>query len=307
MDDFALLLAGMALAALGGEVFVRGTVGVAARLRVPVGIVGVTIAAFATSAPEMAVGVNAAVAGAPVVAVGDALGSNVVNIALILGIVSLLAPLTLSRRDVRRDLPAALAAPLVLGLLTLDGRLDRTDGAVMVTVFFAWMGTTVRHAVDARDGTIGPAEDRHRHAWLLTVGGVALLLLAGRLVVVAARGIGETLGWDPFLVGSTIVALGTSMPELATAVVARVRGHGDLGASTVIGSNIFNTLWIVGAVALIRPFSLHVDEILVAVIAGVAAAALLIPPRSLTLGRRRGAVLIGGYAGYLGWLALRSA
>ncbi len=300
MSDFVLLVGAMALAGVAGEIFVRGAVALAVVLRVPISVVGLTVAAFATSAPELAVGVNAALSGTPQIAIGDALGSNVVNIGLVLGAVLVIAPLMLSRRDVRRDLPMVIVAPLILGLLTLDGRLDRIDGAVLVTVFVAWAGTTIRHAVRDRYGVpIVTGDQPARRAWAMTGLGIALLLIAGRLVVIAAQGIGETLGLDPFIVGATLVALGTSMPELATAVVSRLRSHGELGAGTVMGSNIFNSLWIVGVVALIRPSALHVDELVVAAIAGAMVGMLLIPSRSLVLGRRRGALLLTGYAAYL--------
>lgn len=300
MQDGAFLLAGILLAALGGEVFVRGAVGLATTLRVPPGIVGATVAAFATSAPEMAVGLNAALAGTPQVAAGDALGSNVVNIGLVMGTVLLVGPIKLDRRDVRRDLPFTIAAPLLLGLLILDGRLSRIDGAVLVTVFAVWLGTTVLQALRERDNTAEVlGEHQPRKAASFTLVGLVLLVVAGRLVVLGAVGIGRTLHLDPFLVGATMVALGTSMPELATALLARLRGHADLGAGTIMGSNIFNTLWIVGGIALLRPFELGFGEVRAAIVAGVIAAVLLIPARSWILGRGRGAVLVVGYALYV--------
>lgn len=255
----------------------------------------------------MAVGVNAALAGMPQVAIGDALGSNVVNIGIVMGAALLVAPIRLGRRDVRRDLPFTIVAPALLGLLALDGWVSRTDGAVLVTVFAVWLGTAVRQAVRERGrtadmsggGTLGTAA-------AFTLAGMVLLLAAGRLVVVGAAGIGRALELDPFLVGATLVALGTSMPELATVLLARLRGHADLGAGTVMGSNIFNSLWIVGGVALLRPFKLGFDEIGVAVFAGMAAAVLLIPSRSWSLGRGRGAVLVAGYGLYVAVL-VRSA
>ncbi len=305
MDDLAILVAGMVLAALGGEVFVRGSIGLGAHLRVPVGLIGVTIAAFATSSPEVAVGLNAALAGTPEISVGDALGSNVVNIALVMGVVLALGSIRLDRRDVQRDLPFTIGAPLLVALLCVDGRLSRIDGLVLLTVFFVWIGTAVRQAFHSHEsaaevlGVSGP-----RASVILTVGGIGVLLLAGRLVVLAAEGIGETFHLDPFLVGATMVALGTSMPELATTVIARIRGHADLGVGTVMGSNIFNSLLIVGGVAIIHPFSLKVDEIVVAVAAGALTAALLIPRRNWTLGRMRGAILLVCYVAYVGFLVL---
>jgi len=299
VSDVLLLAVGVALAGIGGDIFVRGSVGLASGLRVPPGIIGATVAAFATSAPEMAVGVNAAIAGTPQIAVGDALGSNVVNIGLVMGAVLLIAPIRLDRRDVRRDLPFTVAAPLLLGLLLWDGWLSRTDGAVLVLVFAVWVGTTALQALRERDATAAVLGARSlARALALTLVGVGLLVLAGRFVVVAAGGIGHALGIAPFLVGATLVAFGTSVPELATALLSRWRGHDDLGAGTIMGSNIFNSLWIVGLVALIRPFELHLGEVGIAVAAGAAAGLLMIPGASWILSRYRGAVLLAGYGTY---------
>jgi len=298
--DVGFLVMGVLLAAFGGRVFLRGTVGLAAVLLVPPGIIGATVAAFATSSPEAAVGINAAINGTPAVAVGDALGGNVTTVSLVMGTALMVSAIALDRRDVRRDLPFVTAAPLLVGLLTFDGWLGRTDGAVLVTVFAVWLGTTVSQALRERDATgkvLG--EQTPRRALMLTLVGIVALVLAGRLVVVGATGLGVTLGLDPFLVGATVVALGTSTPELATVVVGQLRGHPDLGAGTVMGSHIFNALLIVGGVALIRPFELHVDEVAIPVVAAVAGAMLLIPGRSWRLGRSRGALLLLAYGTYV--------
>jgi len=307
IDGLTLLL-GIALAGIGGEVFVRGSIGLAAGLRIPPGIIGATVAAFATSSPEFAVGVNAAVAGAPEISVGDVLGSNVVNLALVMGVVLVLAPIRVERRDIRRDLPFTIAVPLLLGLLMWDGRLNRIDGAILIIVFAVWMGTTVMQALRERDLTAETLGERSpMKAAALTLIGLVILVVAGRLVVSAADGIGHTLQLDPFIVGATMVAFGTSVPELATSLLARLRGHGDMGAGTVMGSNIFNTLWIVGVVVLIGPFDMQLGDVRVAVIAGSAMALLMIPGPSWTLGRLRGALLIAGYALYIALLLQNAA
>jgi len=308
MPDGLILLSGVVLAGFGGEVFVRGSVGLAATLRIPPGIIGATVAAFATSAPELAVGVNAALAGAPAISAGDALGSNVVNLGLVMGTVLLIAPIKVDRRDVRRDLPFTVVAPLLLGVLLWDGRLSRADGLILMLVFAAWMGTTILQALRERDATAAVLGARDvRKAALFTGVGVILLIVAGRFVVVAAEGIGHTYGLDPFVVGATLVAFGTSVPELATALLARWRGHDDLGAGTVMGSNIFNTLWIVGIVALIHPFDLPLSEVGIAVAAGAIGALFLVPGRTWTLYRGRGALLLAGYGAYAAGLVLRAS
>lgn len=300
MTAALLILAGIAAAAIGGDLFVRGTVGLARRLRVAPGIVGATVAAFATSSPELSVGINSAVDRAPEIALGDALGSNVVNVALVLAVGLLLAPIMPRKVDLNRDLPVAVVAPVLTLGLAVDGVIDRTEGAVLLTAFVAWLAVTVRQALRDRDATSAVLAERDpRRIARDVVVGLVLLVVAGRLIVLAAKDIGAALGWDAFTVGALFVAVGTSTPELATAIMARVRGHGEVSVGTVLGSNVFNGLLIVGTVALIRPIRVTPDEIGVAVAAGVASLMLLLPAGGYRLGRRRGLALLGMYAGYL--------
>jgi len=292
MSDAGLLLIGIVLAAVGGELFVRGAVGLAASLRVPPGIIGATVAAFATSSPELAVGVNAALAGTPTVSAGDVLGSNVANIGLVLGAMFLFGAVRVDRRDVRRDLPLTIGAPLAFALLVWDGRLSRIDAAILMVVFFAWLAHTTMQAWRERDATAQVLGATPGRAVWLAGAGLTLLIIAGRLVVTAAEGIGHAFGLDPFVVGATMVAFGTSVPELATVIIARVRGMDELGVGTILGSNVFNTHWIVGVVGMIHPFDMRLDEVQIAVIAGTTGALLLIPGRTWTLGPARGTLLL---------------
>jgi cation:H+ antiporter len=299
MGDVLILLAGVAVAALGGEFFVRGAVGLAVGLRVPAGIIGVTVAAFATSSPELSVGVNAARDGRPELALGDALGSNVVNLGIVLGVALLVRPLRAETSGLRRDLPVALAAPVLTAVLLADGLLNRADGVALLVVFAAWLGVVVSQARTARADAIVEDAPARRRALLEVGAGLAMLVVAGRLIVVAAKGIGASLGIDEFLVGATLVAVATSAPELATALLARRKGHDDIGLGTILGSNVFNNLWIVGIAALIRPIEVAGREVAVAVAVGVVLVLLAIPLRSSLLGRQRGAALVTLYAGYV--------
>lgn len=308
MSALLLILVGIAAAAVGGDLFVRGTVGLATRLRVAPGIVGATVAAFATSSPELSVGVNAAVDGAPEIALGDALGSNVVNISLVLAIGLLLAPVTPRRVDLNRDLPVAVVAPLLTLGLAVDGVISRAEGTLLIAAFVAWLAVTVRQAIRERDATAAVLAERDpRRVARDAILGIVLLVVAGRLIVLAAKDIGAALGWDAFTVGALFVAVGTSTPELATAIMARVRGHGEVGVGTVLGSNIFNGLLIVGTAAVVRPIRATPGEIGVAVVAGVVALLLLLPARGYRLGRRRGLALLALYAGYLAVLLVLQA
>ncbi len=305
MSALLLILVGIAAAAVGGDLFVRGTVGLATRLRVAPGIVGATVAAFATSSPELSVGVNAAVDGAPEIALGDALGSNVVNISLVLAVGLLLAPVTPRRVDLNRDLPVAVVAPLLTLGLAVDGVISRAEGALLIAAFVAWLAVTVRQAIRERDATAAVlAEGDPRRVARDAILGIVLLVVAGRLIVLAAKDIGAALGWDAFTVGALFVAVGTSTPELATAIMARVRGHGEVGVGTVLGSNIFNGLLIIGCAAVISPIRVATGEVIVAVVVSVLTLLLILPSRSYRLGRGRGLVLLCVYSAYLAVLLM---
>lgn len=301
MNDYLALALGIVCAGAGGELFVRGAVGLAHWLRIPPGIIGVTVAAFATSSPELSVSVSAALAGRPQIALGDALGSNVVNIALILGLALAISGMQASRDSLRRDFPVALAIPALTAVLFLDGVLSRIDGVLMLGLFCAWL---VAAALEARrqrsavERVLG--EGRHWLVVISCVAGLAFLVGAGVLIVAGARGIAVAFGIDEFIVGATLVAVGTSAPELATAIIARLRGHDEIGLGTLLGSNIFNGLFIVAVAAVIHPIVVDWREILVALAFGLAALAVTFPARSGYIGRGRGALLLALYAAYVG-------
>ncbi|WP_216900615.1 calcium/sodium antiporter [Synechococcus sp. CCY 9618] len=299
--DYLSLGLGALAAGVGGELFVRGSVGIAHWARLSPGIIGATVAAFATSSPELSVATTAALQGKPQIALGDALGSNVVNVALILALTVVIAGLRMPSETTRRDLPVALAGPILTGLLLLDGTLSRFDGLVLLGVFFLWMlrvVVEVRQQRSAAEQILG--EPRGGVAVLLSGAGMVLLLVAGRLVVAGARGIALSFGIDAFLIGATLVAIGTSMPELATSVVSKLRGHDEVGLGTILGSNIFNSLWVVGVAATITPIRVPGREVELVLGFGIGALLLLILPNgSGFLARWRGWLLLTLYGGYL--------
>jgi cation:H+ antiporter len=302
------LLAGIACAALGGELFVRGLVSLAAWWRVPAGIIGATVAAFATSSPELSVAFSSAARGIPEIAFGDALGSNVVNVGLVLGLALAFSAITVDRGVLVRDIPMALAAPAVLGLLALDGNLSRVDATVLLVLFVGWLTQTTLAARTARDSVVSVLQERtHRSIVLSVVGGLLLLVAAGQFIVSAASGISQALGWDGFVVGAVFVALGTSTPELATMLTARLRGHDEVGVGTVLGSNIFNTLLIVGVAALISPTNVARSEVEVGIAVSMLVVALAIPGRSARLGRWRSMPLVATYLAMVAFMSASSA
>lgn len=294
--NLLILVLGLACAALGGELFVRGVVGIAEAARIPPGIVGATVAAFATSSPELSVAVSSALSDRPQLALGDALGSNVVNIGLVLGLAVLVGPIRVGRGTIRRDMAAALVIPLATIALAADGYLGRPDALVLLGAFFIWLVTTIAAARRERSAaTAVLAEHSLSRAILVCVVGLLVLIAAGRLIVVGAKGIGADLGLDAFVVGVVFVAIGTSVPELATAVISRLRGHEEIGLGTVLGSNVFNGALVVPIVTLISPFRVDWSEIAISLVFGVLVILAVLPfPRPM-LARGRGVLLLGLY------------
>ena len=303
--NLLILALGLACAAGGGELFVRGVVGIAEAARIPPGIVGATVAAFATSSPEVSVAISSAVSDRPQLALGDALGSNVVNIGFVLGLAVLVGPIRVGQGTIRRDMAAALVLPLATVALAADGYLSRPDALVLFGAFLIWLLTTI--AAARRERSAAPevlAEHSLPRALLVGAVGILVLVASGRLIVVGAKGIGTDLGLDPFVVGVVFVAIGTSVPELATAVISRMRGHEEIGLGTVLGSNVFNGGLVVPLVVLISPFSVDWSEIAISLVFGVLVVLAVLPfPRPL-LTRGRGVLLLGFYGASLVTLLL---
>jgi cation:H+ antiporter len=300
MNDYVALILGVICAGTGGELFVRGAVGLAHWARISPGIIGATVAAFATSSPELSVAINAAMAGKPQIALGDALGSNVVNVALILAVALVISGIQSPRDSVKRDFPVALLVPVVTSVLILDGALSRFDGILLLSMFLIWLLAAIieaRKQRSASDKILG--EHRGWLALVLCVVGLAFLVGAGNLIVAGARGIAISWGIDEFVIGATIVAVGTSAPELATTVIAKLRGHDEVGLGTILGSNIFNGLFIIATAAIIHPIALSWREVAVALVFGLVTVAFTFPTRRGFIERRRGVLLLVLYVAYL--------
>ena len=300
MNDYLILLVGVVFAGAGGELFVRGSVGLARWARISPAIVGATIAAFATSSPELSVAVNSSLAGKPEITLGDAFGSNVVNVALILALALLISGIQCSRGSIRRDFPAALLVPVVAGALMVDGVLSRVDGVILLVLFLTWLGAALMEALKMRTAPDEGASARQGWiAVLCSLAGLVLLVFAGNFIVTGARGIAVSLGMDAFVIGATIVAVGTSVPELATTLVSKLRGHDEVGLGTVLGSNVFNGLFIISVAAMIHPITVSWRELAVALVFGFVAPIFAYPSRAGFIGRSRGVMMLLLYALYL--------
>ncbi|HEY6555687.1 MAG TPA: calcium/sodium antiporter [Polyangiaceae bacterium] len=260
------LVGGGVLLYFGAEWFVAGASGLALSLRVPELLVGLTVVAYGTSAPEIVVGVQAARAGHGAVALGNVLGSNIANIGLILGIAALIRPARVDGELRKRELPALLASAACLPLLLIDGVVSSTEAVMLLAValgYTIWMIRAARSASAlatarqdaaatgrAADAAGAPRAAGRWRACGITAGGLAILLLGGHLFVNGAVEVAQTLGMSERLLGLTIVAVGTSLPELVTSVIAARKGHSELAVGNVVGSNIFNSFLCLGAAAL---------------------------------------------------------
>lgn len=299
MNNYLALTVGILSAGIGGELFVRGVVEIARWARVSAGVIGATVAAFATSSPELSVAVTAAMAGKPQISLGDALGSNVVNVSLILAIALLISGMQFPRDSMKRDFSVALITPGVIGVLALDGVLSRLDGLMLLVIFFAWATAVTLEARKQRNSIEVSDERRWWLAIILCCAGLVFLIVAGRLVVLGAKGIATSFGIGDFIIGATIVAIGTSMPELATTVVSKIRRHDEVALGTILGSNIFNGLFIVAIAAVISPISIDWLPVSTALALGTVSMALIWPMRNGHIPRGRGALLIALYIVYV--------
>ena len=307
MTDLAMIIGAVLLAALGGEAFLKSILGAAVHLRVSKMVVATTLAAFATSAPELTVSSVAALAGQPEIGLGDALGSNVVNVALIFGLALLFGAVQTTRTDFGRDFYMALAVPVLSFFLALDGRIVRSEALLLLTIFLAWLVWAVHSALRQRNAAmaIEAGELSPGKSLILGVLGLGALIAAGRLFVSGASGIAAAFSVDTYVIGVLLVAIGTSLPELVTVILSRLRGHDDVGVGTLIGSNLFNGLAIVGVAGTIHPISVPLAEVALTLACGIVALLLLLPNRAGLITRGRGYVLLTLYAGFV-WATLQS-
>ena len=290
---------------VGAEMLIKGAVSLGERFGLSPLIIGLTVVAFGTSAPELVVSVDAALAGYGGIAVGNVVGSNICNLALILGSVALLRPATVDRALIRGAGPVMIVAAVGLALLLANGRLSRLDGLLLTAgiVFYTVMSLRSQDMA-ARLADETPRAVRSTAAAVLLFGaGLGMLLLGGSLFVKGGAALALALGVAPAVVGLTVMAAGTSMPELATSVVGAVRGHGAMATGNIIGSNIFNALAIPGVAALVAPLErggVGAADLGIMILISVVALGFMYTGSRLT--RAEGALLLAAYVGYCAWL-----
>lgn len=259
----AAIIAGFVILVWSADKFVEGAASSAKHLGMPSLLIGILIVGFGTSAPEMVVSAIAAMEGNPTLALGNALGSNIVNIALILGITAIVAPITVNSKIVKKEIPLLLLIVLASGYLLLDNKLTLVEGIVLISGFFTLIAWSIVSAFRGRGDALESEMDNEliEHEMSLKAGiiwlliGLVLLIASSRLLVWGAVGVAQEFGVSDLIIGLTIVALGTSLPELAASVIAARKGEHDIAIGNVVGSNMFNILAVIGIATIIAPMN----------------------------------------------------
>jgi cation:H+ antiporter len=329
MEILLLLAGGLAALIVGAHLLVRGAGKLALGFGISPLVVGLTVVAYGTSSPEMAVSVQSALSGQVDIALGNVVGSNIFNVLFILGVSALLSPLVVSLQVVRQEVPLMIGASVLLLAVTVDGGLSRAEGALFVaglaayTAFLVFQSRRETRARAAAPGVPGLAADASpagapppRAAWddrlpgqlLLIAVGLLLLVLGSNWLVEAAVSLARRFGVSELVIGLTIIAAGTSLPEVATSVLATLRGERDIAVGNVVGSNTFNILGVLGFSATVAPMELPVAPSLAAfdmpVMLAVAVACLPVFFTGRTIARWEGAVFLGYYVAYAAYLIL---
>jgi cation:H+ antiporter len=311
-------LLGLGALVVGAEALVRGASRIALSLGISPLVVGLTIVAMGTSSPEIAVSVGAVMNGSTDIAVGNVVGSNVFNVLFILGISAVITPLVVHSQIIRQEVPIMIGASLVLAVMVIDSRLGRWEAALLLAMLVAYVVFLVRQsrAATAETRTEFEGAAARRGGWdshwavqaLLIAAGLALLVLGSNWLVDSAVAFARALGVSDLVIGLTIIAAGTSMPEVATSVMAAVRGERDIAVGNVIGSNTFNILGCLGISGLVSktglgmaPAVLHFD---IWVMLAVAVACLPVFRLGRQIGRKRGLMFLAFYAAYVAYLIL---
>ena len=315
MDIWMPILFGLLLLIIGGDILVRGATSAARALGVSPLMIGLTLVGFGTSTPELVTSLQAALAGSPGIAVGNVVGSNIANVLLILGLTALIAPIVVERRAFLRDGPILALATAGAIWALFQGELGRTIGLVGVGLLVAYIvlvWTLERRRPTPEGDRIEDEAEMIAPGWLgslwvsliLALGGILVTIIGAGFLVNGSVSLARSMGVSDTIVGLTIVAVGTSMPELVTSVTAALRRQGDVALGNVIGSNLYNLLGILGITAIVKPIAVP-PEILgvdVWVLAAATGAGILFALRGMKIYRLEGLALVLGYLAYTAWL-----
>ena len=310
------ILVGLVLLVWSADKFVEGAAATAKHLGMPTLLIGMVIIGFGTSAPELAVSAMAAADGNPGLALGNGYGSNITNIALIVGLTAIIAPIGVHSQVIRKELPLLIVLTLIAGAQLLDGELSRLDGWVLLGVFAAVMGWSIYQGIKGKGDPLGGETDSEiiahpmpmKSAVIWLVIGLILLIVSSRILVWGAVSIAQSLGISDLVIGLTIVAIGTSLPELASALAAVKKNEHDLILGNILGSGIFNTLAVVGLAATIQPLSVDPEvlyrdwTLMLALTVGLLVMGFGVTGWRKMVSRVDGLILLTAYIGYTGYL-----
>lgn len=311
------LVIGFLLLVKGADFFVDGASSVAKKLAIPSFVIGLTIVAFGTSAPELAVSISAAMKGSNDIAIGNVVGSNIFNTLVVLGASAALTPIAVEKGMIKKDYPLSIFAAILLGILAMDTvlfkadmmTLGRVDGIILLVAFAFFMYTTVKSGLDQRDAGVNEEEIEVMPVWkslLLLAVGLAGIVLGGDMSVEGAKEIARVLGLSEALIGLTIVALGTSLPELVTSVIAAKKGESDIAVGNVIGSNIFNIFLILGVSATILPMNVSNTYLYdIAMLIAVMVFTYIPIAKTKKVSRPMGIIMMLVYVAYTAYLIMR--
>ncbi len=319
LEDSGFMTIGLVLLIWGADRFVHGAAATARNLGIAPLLIGLTVVAFATSAPEILVSVVAALRGEPGLAIGNAIGSNIVNIGLVLGVTAIIRPIKLESATLRREMPALLAVTLLTVSLFLDARLTNIDGYVMLTglvIVMIWLArlgsrSAANDPIKKDFEAEIPDDVSMKMAIFWVAIGFGSLLIGASWLVTGAIGIAETLGVSEVVIGVTIVALGTSLPELAVSLVSVLKGEYGLAIGNIVGSNIFNLLAVIGVAATIEPMALHASVLSLHIFVMVAFTLVLFAMTydydgKARLSRLEGAALLAAFIAYDSYVVMQN-
>ncbi len=301
---YLLLIVGFILLIKGADFFVEGSSSIAKMLKIPSMIVGLTIVAMGTSAPEAAVSISATMSGSNDMAVGNIVGSCILNLMLIAGICAVVKPISVDKSILKSDFPVSILAAVLLLIVCIGNNLivTRIEGIIIFLLFAAYIVFTVVRALRYRKNAVNTDEIRTLSlpkTIIFTILGAAAIVCGGQMTVESAKSIASSLGVSEHLIGLTVVALGTSLPELVTSIVASRKGESDMALGNVIGSNIFNILFIIGSTALITPVKFDSGFTYDVIIAALSGALLwILAAKNKKLGRICGIIMLSAYILY---------
>ena len=306
--NYVLLIVGFVLLIKGADFFVDGASSIAAKLKVPSLIIGLTVVSIGTSLPEAAVSISASLSGNNAISLGNVIGSNIFNLLVVVGASALILPIATDKDLLKRDMPINIGITALLCVLLLDGTLSRIDAAILLVLLAAYMFILIRGALKNR---VEEEDEKKSLSWvkslIFVVVGAAAIIFGGDMVVDNATAIATKLGMSETLVGLTIVAIGTSLPELVTSIIAAKKGDSGIAMGNVLGSCIFNILFILGMAGVIQPMSadsaFFIDS---SILIGVGVITTIFALTKKKTGRLEGAALLLIYIGYTAYIIMRA-